>query len=250
VAQYDHGVKFDHPSHNDGFVSHVARRGAEKTSTAGMWLFVLILAGIVYGMIKGLAHALGPWRWVTVAALVALLLVYLVYDDRSIRRKRASSPWLIPFMPVDGVKVFGATRYRTKEEALAAGAKFKTVNVSGVGKPLRGYEVQWNGPTGSGSAKPDSSGFMAIVPQPATPKPAEQSPRTPAQRSRSTSTAPSSPSERPTATSPVSPSSRTSPSPAALGLVRGLKELGALHADGAISEAEFVQAKRRLLAGI
>jgi hypothetical protein len=50
MAKYQHGVKFDYPTNNDGFGSHVVRRGAEKTATGGVWLFWLMGVAITIGV--------------------------------------------------------------------------------------------------------------------------------------------------------------------------------------------------------
>lgn len=248
MARYERGVKFDHPSHNDGFVSHVARRGAEKTSTAAVWLFLLILAGTVYGAIKGLAHALGVWLLVVPAVLVVLVVLYVILEDK---RKRSTSPWIITFTPTVGPKVNGAVRYRTKEEALAAGARFKTVIVGGANKPLRGYEVRWNGLTRSDTAEAEGSGFIPTVTQQGAAKAPSRVPPL----SASSRPAPATPAflstpltARPITASDAPASSRTIPATSG-SLVNELKELTALHADGALSDAEFMHAKSRLLAG-
>jgi Zn finger protein HypA/HybF involved in hydrogenase expression len=92
MATYDHGVKFDHPSTNDGFVSHVARRGTEKTATVVIWFFLLGVVACVYEAITSAPL----WLWlglgavlVLIAGLPAIAMVLQSIDHGLTRGQRA-----------------------------------------------------------------------------------------------------------------------------------------------------------------
>jgi hypothetical protein len=76
MAQYyrGRGVRFDHPSDNDGFVDHAVRRGAEKTTTGFLWVVLLILAGLTVGTIKMLIQTFGFWLLIIVPGAVLLMV--------------------------------------------------------------------------------------------------------------------------------------------------------------------------------
>jgi ribosomal protein S27AE len=78
MARYEKGVRFDHPTGNDGFVSHVARRGAEKTATGVMWFVVLMVVVAVVGAIS--------------SGSVVVIVVFAVVGIGMALAKASSSP--------------------------------------------------------------------------------------------------------------------------------------------------------------
>lgn len=80
MARYDQGVKFDYPSRNDGFVSHVARRGAEKTATGAVWFVGFVVLIAVIALLKALAHG-SQGAWIFVGIVVAYILFAAVRQN-------------------------------------------------------------------------------------------------------------------------------------------------------------------------
>ena len=235
MAQYDHGVKFDYTSRNDGFVSHVARRGAEKTATGGVWLLGLVVIASIWGLGKALIHSLGIWLLVIAVGVIALLLIYKTVVRRSAERKmeqkRAATPWAVTYTCADGTTVTGADRYVTKEDAVAGAAKFQTIRLAGgVSKTLRGYEAWWDGPSDAPATEIDTegTGFRAVTRQIAPPRP----PLPPLAR---------------TTVSQFRAAQSAGRGAASTDVVVQLKELVALQRSGVLSETEFARAKARLL---
>lgn len=121
-------------------------------------------------------------------------------------------------------------------------SKVQTIKVGGTSRPLRGYELRWVGPRDKGPR--ESGSFIDTVKPLASPEP-PPAPQTSTLASAPSKATPvlSPPAARPLPTTALSETSPTQ------SLAGEIKELAALCAEGAISEAEFAQAKTRLLAG-
>lgn len=94
MARYDRGVKFDYPSQNDGFLSHVARRGAEKTATGVAWFLLILVALMILGGIES-----GSPFFITIAVLGGLALLGKVLPDP--KEKLSSEPSATPAAPAE-----------------------------------------------------------------------------------------------------------------------------------------------------
>lgn len=229
MARYDHGVKFDYPSHNDGFVSHAARRGAEKTSTGALWLVLLIFVACVWAVGKDLVHSLGLWLLVIAPGAIVVLLVYSTAQGR---KQQAAIPWTVKYTCTDGTQLIAKGRYSTRESAHARAVTVKTVRTAtGESKAVKSYELRWDGlgnpPATDGDA--ESKEVMAT-----------------GRQATASSVPPSAPSN-PVAV--AAPQSALPPqtAPVSADLTRQLKELAALRRSGELSEEEFARAKARLL---
>lgn len=75
------GVRLDYHSENDGFIDHVARRGVEKTATGLVWVFLLLIAAAVIGLVTSTSVG------VVIAVVVGVALM-LAYDSRHDARNR------------------------------------------------------------------------------------------------------------------------------------------------------------------
>lgn len=218
LARYDHGVKFEYPTDNDGFVSHVARRGAEKTATGVLWFFGLL----AFGACVALWNSLHAWLLLIVGMPFLAIKVLDSRKKREVDSQKAALPWAVRFTCADGSSATGATRYASQVDALAGSAKFGVIKTpDGTPKVLRGYEVVWDGPSGSRAvSEPSSSGFR-----------------------------PSQPLIKDQASGPRVQPAPKRPEPMSGDLVSQLKELAALQIAGTLSAEEFAAAKARLLDG-
>jgi hypothetical protein len=251
MAQYDHGVKFDYPKDSDGFISHVARRGAEKTTTGGVWLLGSLFLAATYELIRNLLHSFGIWLLIVPVGAVVIFMVFVLVAALTKSWKTTGGaweqmPWVLTYTCADGRKV--DQRFASKESALKAAANRASIWISGKQEPLLGYEAWWAAPREAASSDEDteSSGFRPVahagvsIPPPGVPASA---------RCEEVDASVKVASTTPEADDDTDEGAPGTDDVAPLGMAAELERLAKLHHEGILSDAEFAAAKRKMLGG-
>lgn len=159
MARYDRGVKFDYPSQNDGFLSHVARRGAEKTATGVTWFLLIFVALMILGGIES-----GSPFFITIAVIGGLALLGKVLPDPKKKLSsqpsatpaaRTETPWTVQVKTTDGQTRSIAQRFTSRDAALQAAANLRTLTSKEASpRAIVAYRPLWDGLGGAPSNEP------------------------------------------------------------------------------------------------